>query len=176
MRYALKRRIILNCSAVVLVTAALFSAACGQKLPPNVTAEAKIAIYARQVINVADTALTQLDQMTELRLADAKTDEERERIKGQTRAAAAVLVQVSEAGKHLGTALQIWHSAHLAAQNEQDAAGKVRAVLAELLNLLPQITAPIDDPKIRAGVTLALQSFNVLFIQVTGELPPAPAN
>ncbi len=177
MRYFEGPKTLLNGMMVILAALAIaLMAACGgQHLPPGASPEAKVAVYARQVVTISDGALTALDQLTAARLSTATTPEQQEKVKSQTRAAAKVLLQVGEAGKQLGLALDVWHSARLAGAGEQSAAGKVRAVLAELVRLMPQVTEPIDDPTIRAGVNIALQAFSTIFLNISSELPATAA-
>jgi predicted small lipoprotein YifL len=175
MQYARVLRSIRTIATIALaVTLLVTMAACGRSMPTGASPEAKMAIYARQVVNIADAGLTALDQLTEARLATAKDAADAERIKGQTRKAAQILGQVGQAGQQLGTALQVWQAAKLEARNEADAVGRVRSILATLIRLMPQVTEPIDDPAIRAGVNIALQAFSTVFLNITSELPPAP--
>lgn len=158
----------------LMAIAVLTATACGAKLPPNTTPEAKVAIYTSQALTVADRILTQLDQLTERRLALATTDQQKEDIKKQTRAVAAVVAQIGETGEKLSAALKTWAAIHQALGDEKNAAGKVRVLLEALQALIPQVTAPITDVNLRNNVATVLDIVSTLVLNVGG-LVPAPA-
>ncbi len=148
-----------------------------QTLPTGVSKQGQIAIYARQVITMADAVLTELDSQTARVLATeaVRSDPARAKlIRSQTVQAATIIGRVGDGGIELSAALRIWYDAVQAGKESGPAGEKVQLALHSLQRNLGLIVVPIDDPTIRAGVQASISQILEVLLNI-GTLVGGPA-
>lgn len=163
---------IVTLAAVAAVLA--IAAACALSSPkpaPAISTEGKAAVYAAHAMIMADAVLTALDQSTEVKLRSVADVPTQERIKAQTRSAAMVGRELGQTGVDLAGALRAWHAIRQTAGEEGPAADRVRKLLRQAQELLPDLLRPLDDGTIRNVVVAALKAVTGFLDDVQAILP-----
>lgn len=164
-------------AVALVICAAIFQVGCGgfhggrpAAVGPNVQAEGMVAFYGRQVISVANTALTATETITDTRLTMAKSDVEREQIKADARAVITIIKQVGDNSQKLAAVLRLVDGARTAVERKQylDAA---RDIIAGTNSLLTGTGVGIDDSTTRATITRVLGAVSQALMALALALP-----
>lgn len=156
---------------IVVATLLITGCASSGATNPNLQLEGRVALYARQVINMADNALTAVDIVTEQRLAMAASDPPRqERIKSDARAVIMVFKQIGEGGQKLATALTAVDQA-LTNTDRTNAIQVAQGVMAGLNRLVTDGTVNVGDDTTRSVVLRLFGNVSDLLLQLAFVLP-----
>jgi hypothetical protein len=164
---------------ILITVAALLATSCasmGGAMNPNQQIEGRVAFYARQVIGMADNALTMVDIVTDQRLAMAAADPaKQERIKADARAVITVFKQIGEGGQKLAAALTAVDQA-LTNVDRTNAIQVAQGVMAGLNRLVTDGTMNVGDDTTRSVVLRLFGNVSDLLLQLAFILPrPAAA-
>jgi hypothetical protein len=150
-RHRLRRAFLL----VALVT--IMAAACGggTRLPPGVSPEGRIAISARQLLAVADVALTGVDAMIQ---TGRLPQQEGVRV-------IEVLRAIGITAQQLASALAVWDAARdeTAALSSQ---ARVTALLSMLQTQVLSTTLPVGTESNRQEIARLIGSVNGLVLEI----------